>query len=340
MAAIVAITLIIVGLALLAQGAKKSRRAEISLLVILLLLSGLILLVSVMLTLTFVRALSAGAGAEPMRFGIAALTLFISGASGLALCIPPLMRITGRLGPAGSDMRMRRSLYRWSEPTMFLAAWLFVQVLANNVISLVAFEQIATVLTAPGSGRVSPGEVILSQLPFFLAALAGVGLWLRRDLRETISRLGYHKMTLPQLGAASGFVVAALGLSYTADYLFKVLQPDLYERVGEVSGSLFNTEGLTPLYAVLFGLLIGIGAALGEETLFRGAVQPALGIMATSVLFASMHYQYGPSFLLIYILLLSVGLGLLRKRFNTTVSFTAHAGYNFAGVMLQYLFGF
>jgi membrane protease YdiL (CAAX protease family) len=86
-------------------------------------------------------------------------------------------------------------------------------------------------------------------------------------------------------------------------------------------------------------LLIGVGAGLGEETLFRGAVQPKLGIPATSVLFASMHVQYGPSLLLVYLLVVSFGLGLLRKHINTTASFLAHAGYNTLGVLLAYFFG-
>ncbi len=90
--------------------------------------------------------------------------------------------------------------------------------------------------------------------------------------------------------------------------------------------------------AVLFALLIGIGAGLGEETLFRGPVQPVLGIFATSVLFASIHVQYGPSLLLGYIFVLSVGLGFLRRRFNATASFLAHAGYNFVSVMAAYFF--
>ena len=70
----------------------------------------------------------------------------------------------------------------------------------------------------------------------------------------------------------------------------------------------------------------------------RVAVQPVLGIIPTSVLFASMHVQYGPSLLLGYIFVLSLGLGYLRRRFNTTASFLAHAGYNFVSVMAAYLF--
>ena len=83
----------------------------------------------------------------------------------------------------------------------------------------------------------------------------------------------------------------------------------------------------------------GRGRAKDGETLFRGAVQPVFGIPATSVLFASMHVQYGPSLLLGYIFVLSAGLGLLRRYFNTTTSFLAHAGYNTLGILAAYFFG-
>jgi membrane protease YdiL (CAAX protease family) len=144
---------------------------------------------------------------------------------------------------------------------------------------------------------------------------------------------------LSQLGIVVLFVVGALLLSFAADILFAALQPDLYEQVGEVSEGLFSPEGLSPISAILFALLIGLGAGIGEETLFRGAVQPALGITLTSILFASMHVQYGPSLLLGYLFILSLGLGLLRKHINTTTSFAAHASYNTLGVLLAYFFG-
>jgi membrane protease YdiL (CAAX protease family) len=132
----------------------------------------------------------------------------------------------------------------------------------------------------------------------------------------------------------------AFALSAGADSLFSALQPGLHQTVGDLYKSLFDPSGLGPAAAVLFSLLIGLGAALGEETLFRGAVQPVFGIFPTSVLFASMHIQYGPSVLLVFIFLLSIGLGLLRRRFNTTASFIAHAGYNTLGILLSYFLGF
>jgi membrane protease YdiL (CAAX protease family) len=154
-----------------------------------------------------------------------------------------------------------------------------------------------------------------------------------------MARLGYGRVTLSQLGIAALFAVGALLLSFVADALFSALQPDLFERVGRISEGLFSPEGLSPVSAILFALLIGVGAGLGEETLFRGAVQPVLGIMPTSILFASMHFQYGPSLILGYLFIISIGLGLLRKHVNTTASFLAHASYNFLAMLLTYFFG-
>jgi membrane protease YdiL (CAAX protease family) len=227
----------------------------------------------------------------------------------------------------------------WTDPPVFLALWLFVVVLANNVVSLLIFTQIPDVSSLFPSGRISLGAILTSQLPFLAVALLGVGIVLRRSIGQTLSRLGYGPISIRQLGVVALFIPAAIGLSVAADSLFSALQPDLYEKVGNLSNNLFNPQGLSPASVILFALLIGVGAGLGEETLFRGAVQPVLGVTLTSILFASMHVQYGPSLLLGYVFVLSIGLGLLRRYINTTASFIAHAGYNSLMVILAYFFG-
>ncbi len=226
----------------------------------------------------------------------------------------------------------------WADPPTFLALWLLVVVLANNVVTLLVF------LGNPDverlfPGRLSPGAILTNQLPFLAIALLGVGAGIRRNLRETLDRLGYNPISLKQLGVVVLFVGGAFALSVAAEALFANLQPDLRRQVGEISDNLFNPRGLSPISAVLFALLVGVGASLGEETLFRGAVQPVLGIALTSVLFATMHVQYGPSVLLVYVFLLSIGLGLLRRHINTTASFLAHTGYNSLGIIVSYFFG-
>lgn len=325
-------TLFVGGLALLAQFARKSRGAEITLIIAILALS---LLLGGLGAVTGLGLLLKGVEgeapfSEQLAFGAAGIAAMLVGIFGVALCVPPLRKVTGR--------RMEND--HWGDPPFFLAMWLLVAMLANNAVSFLIFAGGTDVNAIFPSGRLTLGEIATSQLPFVVVALAGVGLGVQRDFRETLHRLGYGSISLAHLGMVVIFVAAALALSVAADALFSALQPDLYRTVGDLSQSLFDPAGLGPTSAIVFSLLIGFGAALGEETLFRGAVQPRLGLILTSILFASLHIQYGPSVLLGYVFLLSVGLGLLRRYINTTASFIAHAAYNAFGVLLAYFLGF
>jgi membrane protease YdiL (CAAX protease family) len=325
-------TLFIGGLGLLAQVARKNRGAEVTLIVVLLALSLLVAVLGAFTGLGLLLTATSGGGApgsERLAFVAAGGAALLAGVLGAGLCVPPLRRLMGG--------RLKNAF--WADPPIFLALWLFVVVLANNAVSFLIFTQEPDVSRLFPGGRLSPGTILTSQLPFVAVALFGVGLGVRRSPRETLARLGYGPISSKQLGVVVLFIGAALAVSVAADALFAELQPDLYRKVGELSDSLFNPVGLSPFSAVLFGLLIGVGAGLGEETLFRGAVQPVLGILPTSILFASMHVQYGPSLLLGYVFLLSIGLGLLRRRINTTASFLAHAGYNSLAIILAYFFG-
>lgn len=322
-------------LALLAQVARKSRGAEVTLIVVIVALSILIAALGSVTGIGLLLMAAANVGpVEADRItltaaGVAGVAALIAGVVGVGLCVPPLRRVV--------SMRPERTF--WTDPPTFLSLWLYVMVLANNAVSFLLFDQLPNVESFFSTGRLTPGTVLVSELPFVAIALLGVGLGVQRNARETLQRLGYGAVSLRQLGVVVLFVGVALALSYAADTLFAQLQPDLYRKVGEISSKLFSPIGLSPASAVLFALLVGVGAGLGEETLFRGAVQPKLGILATSVLFASMHFQYGPSLLLGYVFLLSIGLGLLRKYINTTATFLAHATYNTLGILLAYFLG-
>jgi uncharacterized protein len=354
------VTAIVGGLALLAQWGRKNRAAEISLIVILLAVSVLlVLLVAVLGALAFLARNAeqlqgaAPSGADGPLLAASVLVIVLAALAGIALCIPPLRKVTSRRrvgegelvdpGPASWEATPEAGDQavggRWADPPFFFTLWMFVMILAYNVVNLLSFSELVESGVFESADPVSPSLVIMSELPFVIVALCGVGLGVRRNFRETIHRLGYGPLTLAQLGIIPLFVALALTFEAGFNILFAWLQPELYDTVGEISEGLFNADNLSLPAAILFGLLIGVGAAAGEETLFRGAVQPALGITLTSLLFASIHFQYGPSIVLIHIFVLSVGFGILRKYVNTTASFLGHAGYNFTLVILSYFLG-
>ena len=325
-----AVTMFVGILAVLAQWSRGSRRAEISLWIVLLFVSLLVLGAGALLGAARLSGSVPAGTYPPGLLTITAGAISAAGLIGVGLCVPTLLKIVGR-----------RPETFLSDPPVFLALWLFAMVLlTNNLIGILGFDKLEEIgaFSLGTGGRLPVGMVLATQIPFLAVAALGVGAGIRRGLRPTLVRLGYGPLNLRQLGVVAAFVAVAFALSLGADFLFSQLQPELYREVGQISGALFDPRGLGFLPAVLFALLIGLGAGLGEETLFRGAVQPALGIVPTSLLFASMHVQYGPSLILGYVFVLSLGLGYLRRRFNTTASFLAHAGYNFAGVMAAYLF--
>lgn len=345
------IVLFVGGLSLLAHWARKNRGAEIGLVITLNVFSLVIVLLGALVALVGLSGAIPASVSPPELFVDSAVVTVLAGFIGLALSIPPLRKMIGHhratagCGAANPDPESFEiaggsSGGWWSDPPIFFALWMFVVVLASNVVGLLAFVLTPDAVgsTLESAGGLSPVAIALNELPLLAIALFGVGLGVQRNFRGTLSRLGYGPVTLPQLGIVVLFVAGAILLQFAVDALFAALQPALYVQVGKVSEGLLNPNGLGPVSAILFALFAGAGAGLGEETLFRGAVQPALGIPLASILFASIHVQYGPSIILIYLFVLSVGLGLLRKRVNTTASFLAHAGYDSTLMLLAYFF--
>lgn len=78
---------------------------------------------------------------------------------------------------------------------------------------------------------------------------------------------------------------------------------------------------------------LSLFAGAGEELLFRGALQPLLGIAATSVIFVGLHGYFkfsSPAHLLFGAVMfgLSVGLGYLFEQAGLLAAMSAHAVYD------------
>jgi membrane protease YdiL (CAAX protease family) len=138
-----------------------------------------------------------------------------------------------------------------------------------------------------------------------------------------LSRPAWWQVALA-LAAAGAFFALIQG----ADRLSHMWTPGVASQVDKTTQHVFG--GLNdPIGIAAIALLPGVC----EEILFRGALQPRLGLVATAILFTSIHTQYGLSFDALSVLVVALGLGLIRKYTNTTSSGICHVTYNLlAGV--------
>jgi membrane protease YdiL (CAAX protease family) len=117
--------------------------------------------------------------------------------------------------------------------------------------------------------------------------------------------------------------VHTVGLVF-ATYLVAAALALLLSPAGAVVSELSN-QSLVP-------------AALGEETLFRGALQPRFRPLLTALIFTVGHVQYTLSPALLEILAIGLVLGWLRERTNTTTCMVVHAGYNLFDTLIMRFF--
>ena len=162
-------------------------------------------------------------------------------------------------------------------------------------------------------------------------ALLGVGALTRRSWRTIWPRLGLKRPNRFQIffaiGLGSAFQLVAL-LSYAASHL---LTPALAQKVDQNSNALLDPILSTFFFFIPVGIIfLAASAALGEELLFRGALQPRLGLLLAALLFTAFHDQYGFSFDLLSIFLLALALGWLRSSMNLWACIAAHFWYDFS----------
>jgi len=167
------------------------------------------------------------------------------------------------------------------------------------------------------------GDLFAQELPFLIIALAGVGLWTRRSAIQAADRLGVVRPAWWQITLALAAAGVFFAFSQAVVSLSQVLTPQVAHNVDVTTQHVFS--GLNnPIGIAAIALL----PAICEEILFRGALQPRLGLVVTALLFTSIHTQYSISFDTLAVFLLALGLGLIRKYTNTTTSAVCHATYN------------
>ena len=198
-------------------------------------------------------------------------------------------------------------------------------VLSVLLIGLQVATQLGTdVLAAAAKGpALTSLDLLLQELPFLLAAIIGVGFFTRRGIGEGARRLGWVRPSLLQVLLALVAAGAFYAFSNGADQVGQHLTPGLHDKVGVATQRLFG--GLSNPLGIA---TLALSAGIAEEALFRGALQPRLGIPFVALLFTSVHSQYGISLDALTVFILAIGLGLIRRYANTTASTICHVTYN------------
>lgn len=272
-----------------------------------------------------------------MLFIIPEQYLRLSGEQGTAILHPNsagvVLVFMGVWGMAAGWKPIRQALSRVlplrPESAIQALALVFCGYLVGNTLYTLSggLEELAQL-----TEEVSIFAVLLQNLGFALLAFLGVGLFIRRGNEAVQERLGLQRLTWAQVGEGLGWVVVLVLLEIGVTAVWVWLNPSQLELVESLNGQLLG--GINSL-GQWFTLALATG--LGEELLFRGALQPAFGLGFTAVLFAVAHIQYGFSPATVLILLIGLILGWLRQKHHTTMTIFIHFGYNFSLGLLALL---
>lgn len=180
---------------------------------------------------------------------------------------------------------------------------------------------------------VSLRDVVFNQVIWLVFALLGVGLFLRRTPSETMARLGLRFPTTSDVIWGVGIGLLSFGLIIVFGLISVALfSPEQLESQNAASAQIARAFGTVPA-----AFLMSAAVAVGEEVLFRGALQPVFGVAFTSIFFVVLHVQYALSPATIALLAVTLLLAYLRRARSTTAAIIAHFVYNFIQLWLATL---
>lgn len=167
-------------------------------------------------------------------------------------------------------------------------------------------------------------DLTIQQFAFVVIALLGVGVIVRRDSDEVQTRLALEPIEGAMVGRAMAWAFVLLLVQMASIGLWLLVDEAGFNQVNSATENVFSS--FDTLWEV-FALAVVTG--LGEEILFRGALQPVLGLPFTALVFTIAHTQYGFTPATLSIFILAVILGYLRQRYNTTQTVLVHFFFNF-----------
>jgi membrane protease YdiL (CAAX protease family) len=274
-------------------------------------------------------------------FGLVSLAFSVAPMPGLpeesAAAFGSLLRavgLTGLLAFVPMIPAVRRLLARWlpvdPNSVVTTAALVYAVYLVGTGLGQQPLLSDPAVLQSLDGASIGIAALWAQSIGMMLIAVSGVGIFTRRNLRETADRLGLRVPTWRQAGFGVLVTAGLLALQIAFSQVWQAIDPDGLQQLEE-AGTLL----LGDLTGSLLGAFtIGMAAALGEEMIFRGAMLPPFRLALTSVLFTVVHSQYGLSPATLLILVIAVVLGVVRYRTNLTIAILVHFLYNFSSVLL------
>jgi membrane protease YdiL (CAAX protease family) len=247
----------------------------------------------------------------------------VAGVLAIAALFTPARRVVAKLIPIDPD-----------SPVHMAALSLTAVAFGLNLFQLIALTPLLFQLDQKTlqAATQSIGYLDILIFPLFtltVAAFAGVGLYMRRDQTAVLQRLGLVLPTPLHLVIVVVCTATFVALSMSVEQLWRAVDPAGIQQVGGLSEALLGKfTGITG------ALAIGLSAAIGEELFFRGAYQPRMGIVLSTLLFTAFHVQYGFSFATLLVFVIGLVLGILRNKTSLTVCILIHFLYNFTLVML------
>ncbi len=243
-------------------------------------------------------------------------------ASGIAFLLPlikPFRKLVARFTPMDPNSPIDLCGLAF---VIWIPAFLIIAAIQSGPVDVGSDE--ATSLTE------NAFYLVLTAATFVGIAYVAVGYRIYRTGEDATKRLG---LTMPSMKTAAislAMVIPCFVVSMIGSALTVAFQPDVVDNLDETMDQM--TNGLdNPIGA----LLIGLTAGIGEEVLFRGAIQPRFGIVIAALFWTTLHVQYDFSFILVGLFGVGILLGVQRKYFGTTSAVITHAVYNMLVVGIQ-----
>ena len=244
--------------------------------------------------------------------------LIVLAITGLMTLLHPIRRLLARLLPISSRSAVHLVSLNYSI-LILVNLWLVMGLGLDTMLDMM--KETPDAMSGDMISLLWAQDIALA-----LMAFVGVGWLSRRDWRDAMRRLGLVWPNWREVAVGFGLGLAMFALLFPASYLLEKLGLGMDPNIEQLTEEL-----LGPLLTTLPGIFtLGVAAALGEELVYRGALQPRFGVFVTALLFAFTHNQYGLSAATLVVFGLGLVLGWVRARYNTSTAMILHATYNIA----------